>query len=122
MVKGGGMWAGLGNWAVGRARTRARVHVVRLCCFDEVKCSTLRRKVPLRGAEKFVTHHEFLNRGGAQERRKVVRMQVPLLVGSAVIRLLVESHRIGATRLQQIVVPTVTSPPHPPPPLPPSPP
>jgi len=42
----------------------------------------LRRNVALGSAEKFVTDHEFLNRSRAQERRKVVRMQVPLFVGA----------------------------------------
>src|SRR5713226_4306973 len=80
------------------------IQVVRLPCFHELHCRTLRRDVALGRAEKFVANHEFLNRSGAQERRKVVRVEVPLFVGAAVGGLLVKSHGIRESRLKQIVV------------------
>src|SRR5258708_24026695 len=71
---------------------------------EEAIRGVLRRNVALGRAEKFVTDHEFLNRSRAQERRKVVRMQVPLFITSPVGRLLVESYGIGERGLKQFVV------------------
>src|SRR5258708_19720650 len=77
---------------------------------EEAIRGLLRRNVALGRAEKFVTDHEFLNRSRAQERRKVVRMQVPLFITSPVGRLLVESHGIGERGLKQVVVTNADAP------------
>ena len=83
---------------------RVSIQIVCLTGLDEVHRGALWRDVALGGAEKFVANHEFLNRCGAQERRKVVRVQVPFFIGAAVSGFLVESHRIRESSLKQIVV------------------
>src|SRR5258708_38933153 len=88
----------------GALGTLGRVKIMSSARLEEAIRGVLRRNVALGRAEKFVTDHEFLNRSRAQERRKVVRMQVPLFIASPVGRLLVESHGIGERGLKQVVV------------------
>src|SRR5260370_34763213 len=73
-------------------------------CLDKPVRSALRRNVALGSAEKFVTDHKLLNRGGTQEGRKVVRVEVPLVVGAAIGGLLVETHGVRESSLEQIIV------------------
>src|SRR5713226_10387726 len=80
------------------------IKIVNVARFAKAIRGVLRRNIPLRSAKQFVTYHEFLNCGGAQKRRKVVRVQMPLVVRLAVGGLLVESHGVWESCLEQIVV------------------
>src|SRR5260370_34861441 len=80
------------------------VEIMNLARIAEAICRRFRRQVSLRAAQKLVADHEFLNFGGAQERRKVVRVQVPLFVIAPIGGLLVESHGIRESGLKQIVI------------------
>src|SRR2546422_11132119 len=99
----------LGNSAPAIALIRGSIQVVGLPGFHELHRRALRRDVALGRAEKFVTDHKLLNRGGTQERRKVVRVEVPLVVNAAVGGLLVETHGIRESSLEQIVVANVNA-------------
>ena len=70
----------------------------------QMRRGALRGNIPLRTAEHFVSNHELLHGGGAQKRRKIVRVKMPLRMGLAIRRLLVESHRIRKRSGEQIVV------------------
>src|SRR5215472_2101878 len=72
--------------------------------FAKAGGSGLGSDVALRRSEKFVADHELANGGGPQERREIVRVQVPGFVKLAVRRPLVESHRIRECCFEQIVV------------------
>src|SRR5258706_390890 len=86
------------------AASLGTIKIVKVARFAKAIRRALRRNVALGGAEQFVTYHEFLNRGAAEQRRKVVRVQMPFFVGAAVGGLLVESHRVWERRLEQIVI------------------
>ena len=81
------------------------IQVVDFSCFKETSGGRFGSKVALRGGEKFVTYHELTNRGGTEERREIVRVKMPRFVRLAVGWPLVEAHRIGESRFEQIVVP-----------------
>src|SRR5260370_33700866 len=85
-------------------RWLSSVKIMNFTCLDKPVRSALRRNVALGSAEKFVNDHKLLNRGGTQEGRKIVRMEVPLVVGAAIGGLLVETHGVRESSLEQIIV------------------
>src|SRR5713101_5963503 len=58
-----------------------------------------RRNVALR-----IAQHEFLHRGGTQQRRKVVRVKMPFRMCLAIGWTLVKTHGIRERRLEKIVI------------------
>src|SRR5580692_6227844 len=66
--------------------------------------SALRGDIALGRSEHFVSHHEFLHGSRTQQRRKIVRVEMPLRMLLSVGRLLVEAHRVRKRRGEQIVV------------------
>src|SRR5260370_28403076 len=80
------------------------VKIMNFACLYKSVRSALRGNVALGSAEKFVNDHKLLNRGGTQEGRKVVRVEVPLVVGAAIGGLLVETHGVRESSLEQIIV------------------
>src|SRR5215472_5269973 len=80
------------------------IQVMGFADFAESDGGRFGSQVALRGGQEFVADHELANGGGAQERRKIVRVQVPGLVELAVGWALMETHGIGKSRFKQIVV------------------
>src|SRR2546423_11122019 len=65
---------------------------------------TFWRNVSLRPAKHFVADHEFLHCSGAQQRRKIVRVEVPFRMRAVVGGSLMKAHRIWKECLKQIIV------------------
>jgi hypothetical protein len=61
-------------------------------------------EVALGGSKKFVADHELANRGGAQERREIMRVKMPGFMSLAVGGLVVETHGIGKSGFKKIVI------------------
>lgn len=72
--------------------------------FAEAGGGGLGAEVALRSGEEFVPDHEFANGGGTQERRKIMRVQMPGLVRLVIGWLLMEAHGIRKRGFKQIVV------------------
>src|SRR5690348_3928156 len=72
--------------------------------FAETIGRVLRSNIALRHSEHFEADHKFLDGCGAQERREIVRVQMPFGMRRAVGGALVKTHRIGKGNLKQIVV------------------
>src|ERR1700694_3511950 len=66
--------------------------------------SGFRSQVPLRRPQHLVSNHEFRDGCRAQQRRIIVRVNVPLRVGLAVGGTLMEPHAVWKRHLEQIVV------------------
>src|SRR5216684_7417715 len=72
--------------------------------FPEPLRGLFRQNIPLRHAKHLVSHHELAHRGRAEQRRKEVRMEMPLRMLFFVGRLLVEAYRVRETHSEQLVV------------------
>jgi hypothetical protein len=64
----------------------------------------LRGDIPLRHGEHLITHHELLYGRGAQQRRVEMKMEMPFRMVAAVGRLLVDTHGVGKTGKEKVIV------------------
>src|SRR2546421_3481093 len=82
-----------------------RIQVMGFAHFAEAGGGRFGREVAVRRGEELVADHKFANSGRAQQRREVMRVQVPAFMGLTVGRPLMKTHRIRKSGLEQIVVP-----------------
>src|SRR5579859_7099222 len=82
----------------------AAIKIVLFRQVSQSRSGALRSDVALRAREHFVPHHEFLHRGRSQQRRKIMCVEMKFRMTLAIRGRLMEPHRIGESRFEQIVV------------------
>src|SRR5690349_11399719 len=80
------------------------VEVIGFAGFGKAGGGGLGGEVALRRSKELVADHEFANSGGAQQRRTIMRVQVPGFMRLPVGRPLMEAHGIRKSRFEEIVV------------------